>query len=362
MYKIVSALTHLPVATVQPKAGSFTRTINAVSTGSATFDVDDVHDWTRLTAPWEMIVVAEYNGVVMYAGYIIDDVYDAASRTIVVKTECVRTILSRRLPFAVTGSTDVPEYPAGTLSVVNKSWVGATRAILLRQVIGGQAGRWNLPIILPGDSDGGFSRTFWNYEFWTIEQMLAEIQNADGGPDIDFAPRWSPSGRLEWALVVGTPRISAGLVEWHKDAPAGGIAKFTRQRNGQKTLSGVHTIGKGSEQDMRYGKYGTEGPPGTIFLDGSMPYKEMDDYAQLNAQAKADAITFGRITEQWSFAINGGQKDLPSITDIKVGMTAGMRVSEDPVIPPGMYSQYVISFGCDLTDSVSLEVQAIGPN
>ncbi|WP_183086322.1 hypothetical protein [Mycetocola tolaasinivorans] len=363
-YKIVEHSSMRPIARVEPKAASFTRILNAVSTGGATFNVRDGHDWLRLTAVWAMIFVAEWDGVPQYAGYVIDSRYSKTKGEITIKTECVRTVFARRLPFAVIGTGSVPEYPDGTLKVDRKTWPAAVREILRRQAQGGDPERWNLPLVLPADATGGVSRTFWNYEFWTIEQMLSELQNAEGGPDLDFDPRWSTAGTLEWVVRVGSPRLSRGRVDWHVDASRSAVTDFDAAWNGQKSFSGVHTIGKGSEKKMPVGKAGAPiMPGGTVFLDGAHPYKEISNLAQLNAQARSDAAAFGQITQQWSFKVEGsGDRGLPAIGDISLGLAAALTFSSDPIFGPSTHLRYVISYSCDMTNIASVEVQDIGPN
>lgn len=357
-YDIVDHSTRSVLSPVQPASASWSRKLNVVSEGTFTFVVDSVLDWQYLTAPWSRIVVACWDGVPRYAGYISTRSYVQATRILTVNTSCIRAILAFRFPFAVVAGFTVPEYPDGTLTITGRSYSGAVRAALADQVIGGVPGRWDLPIVLPDDGAGSITQTFWNYEFWTIEAILAGFQNAENGPDIDFEPAWAADGTLEWVCRVGVPRLDSGTVDWVLGSTKGGITDLVAAENAQKYVDGVFTIGKGSEADMRWGADdGGVSLYTPVYRVAAHPYKELDDQALLTSQARADVAVYGKFTKQWSFSYEG--TEAPGVAGVRLGTTTRLYSQGNPYLPDGWHDNYVIGFGGDATQKVTLEVQEI---
>lgn len=363
-YWVVDHATGTKQVLFNPKAVSVTCRLNAVGGGTVTVNVRDEIDWEGRVRQWETLLVGEYDGIVRWAGYVATDEFDDDAGLITYTIVDLWAIFEYRYSFGVGGggTSALPGYENGTLAFTSKSWVSAVRAVLIDQTRNGTVGRWNLPLVLPPDGAGGVSRTFENYAFMPIAEMLEDLMNSKGGPDVEIRPRWSSTGKLEWVVRVAAPRFSDKGIDLVRNATLSQIRGLKRKRDGTKVLTGVFAIGKGSEKNMRIGRAGGGSTRMTVFRDTANAYKEIDDVARLNAQAESDVEAFGQPTTQWSFSYMGDLDPTmgPTVNSTTLGHNMRLLIRNHYHLPDGIYPQYVIELSYDMTLQVSLAVQQIG--
>ena len=107
------------------------------------------------------------------------------------------------------------DYQPDTVSGLRKSTVATTgksfRAIiaLILRLAGAKRRQGYLPLVLPDEMEkGGHQRT---YEGFNVAnngawKRIEEITQVEGGPDVQFRPRWANEEhtRFEWEVLVGT--------------------------------------------------------------------------------------------------------------------------------------------------------------
>jgi hypothetical protein len=347
------------LADVRPTSSSGDRVLNGVGQGSHTFHLEAGVDWKPLIYPlWDRIIVAAWNGVAKYAGYIRDvEPWDRAARTLTLRSVCVRDFLSNRYLYPV----DETSYRNGTRSVIARSHAATLRAILSASTQG-RGGNWDLPIVLPDDGPGPIDRTWWFYEMWSAEKAFTEIQNLEDGPDVDFEPRYRLDGGIEWVVRTGSPRLIGGAFEFDIDAPESGLTGVLYRLNGQDLRTGSMAVGKGSEQSMRVG-FAYSRPGSTALIrDRADSYKDIDDQGILNQHAASDLATTREPVEQWAYTMRATPTShgLPGLAELQLGSTIAVHVQRDPIIPDspaGGHQHHVIAYRWDLSEAVPLTVQ-----
>lgn len=83
--------------------------------------------------------------------------------------------------------------------------------------------------------------------FQKIDDMLGDVESLDGGPDIDFEPRWNAAGKREYLLRVGTPRLTGGTFEFPMNVPKPVLFDVEEIEKGIDVLTGVFAVGMGTE-------------------------------------------------------------------------------------------------------------------
>lgn len=237
--------------------------------------------------------------------------------------------------------------------MLGKSKRGLARAVIARYATNVAPG-FGFPLVLPADEAGGESRLWPFYEFATAEDMLSEVQNADGGPDVYFRPRWSPTtGNLEWVVDIGAPGLSGPTVEWVLDAPNSPAMDVMQHTDGTKTLTGIIALGKGSEQDMVIGFAGGLGSF-PVWLDATKSHKSVDDAPRLDALALGELRSVEQPTAQLTI---GSAPATVALPDVRVGSTIRLLSSGDPFITDGTHVLNVIGMSGGPGETVSLETQ-----
>ncbi len=341
---------------VFPSAGSWKTGKNgSIGSGEHMFRLRDTKTklpaatWRGLVAPWSRVLVVCWDGAPQYAGLISGHEWDRDAGVLKVQHQELRALLSRRL---VTGTGS---YSAGGyFEVAGKSLRGAARAIIARATAGTPGDGHYVPIVLPADEAGTFTRRWWFYELANAEDMLTEIQDTDGGPDVYLRQRWSAADTLEWVLELGTPSLSGSTVEWVVGAPKSPATGVTQKTNADKTLTGVIGIGKGSEQDLMLGFAGGLGTF-PIRLDGTRQYKTIDTASALDKAAMGEL----RAVEHPTVQI--GVKSAPAaiaLPGVGVGTTLRLRIKGDEFIADGTAITKVIGVSGSVgTTMIGLETQ-----
>ena len=354
---------------VFPSGGSFGRTLNAAGQGgSDTFPLAASKlsraQWKDLTTPWRRTLVRCWDGVPVYAGVITGRSYDRDTKTLTVRHADIRALLAKRFPFGVNSyyANGVSGAP-GKLVLTNLS-LRAIAANVVQQGLIGPHPIYSLPIVFPTLSEPGpYSRTYFNYNFATVPSALQELQDVDGGPDIDFAPRWSASGTLEWEMRAGTPAtpaLTGGTFEFNLTSEECPLTHVNVDEDGSKQVNGMFTIGAGSEEDMRVAGRGIGDYGETIFpaLDGTQSLKDIDDLNTLSLHSFSAINVQQNPTKQWGMSLLAS--GYPGLNRLTLGSTLRVYSKDDPWIDDGYASLRLIGFSGDMTENITLDVQPIG--
>ena len=294
-----------------------------------------------------MVAHIDDDDTVLAAGVMLTPKYDRGSGSVSVRWVDIRDLVARRMGFnvAVWDST-------GTLTVTNRSLSGAARAILYRAMRVDDQPLWYLPIDLPADGSGSFTRTWPYYGFASMDDCLKELE--DEGAEIYLDPYLS-AGQLRFQTRVGTP-ISLASFDLPVTVPGSVVNGLQVTEDGSTQLTGVIYAGNGTDADQVTAWSGHGTRPITIPIrDEYRSAKDVKTVAQLQRIADADLDAHFDPIVQWSFGVRLGE-GVPS-SAVKPGRTLRMSVQGDEWIEDGTVTQRVIGVSGDLTRNVTLEVQ-----
>ena len=358
-YFIVDTVTGEKLEQVTPLDGGFTRRLNETTGGQHTFATSafgagaTVHERRGarldLTRPWHRTLVQCWNGRPRYAGVITRRTPKASGGTFSIDHKDVREILKARTTLGVDGYSGKTD---GAFTIT-KETLASLVGHLLWVSMQGATDQWRLPLVLPPRGVAGEeSRTWHDYNLPVIETELTELQNTDGGPDVDFYPRWSASGALEWEVRVGA--LSGPQLEWNlnTDQPELVLVDFVEDGLNQGTT--FYAVGDGSEVDLlvRTARTSTNGPA----LERIESYSQVDDGDTLQKHASADARAFAAPTREYRFVMRADGR--PGVNDLVLGQIIRTYSTGDEWLLAGWTEHRLVGFTCDTTTTVQLHVQS----
>lgn len=290
--------------------------------------------WDDLLRGWDRTIVHSLDGFAMYAGLLTREEWDGARGVSRVHSTEVRSIAPRRYPFMV------PTYnPGFAFDVSGKSWRGIAREVVRVGFHSVPGDNFHLPIVLPADESGSQSKQEpWN-EFKTVEDLLRDVQDRDGGPDIYFDPVWSSAGKLEWWLKIGAPRLSGPVFE--SRATGSFVTNLRVTVDAEKQLTGVFGIGSGQGHKRVVGRAGSMVGPPVPDMDASASFTKVDVQAEADALALAHLKAHRTATTAWSFDMVMDGSWAPH--ELRPGSTVRIWHDGDERVAAGWRDEYVTS-------------------
>lgn len=368
-YDIVDTRTGVKQLQVFPVSGSGTRLLNGPgSGGSHTFQLGASSglswaQWDALTVPWARTLVVSWKGVAKYSGLISRRTRDPAARQMTLSHVDIRALLATRYIFGggqyrpgLQGTTP------GDLTLANMELYSIAAQVILSAMTG-PGGIYGLPIALAATVAGGQNRPYHNENFINAEAGLQEIQSADGGPDIDLAPRWKSDGTHEWYQCYGTPaqpRIVGSQVDLLASADKSTAFDITVTEDAVNQMTGVFAVGNGNGKDMLVEGSGLAdmGLATIPARDTTEQFKEVADSVQLFGHAKAEMFARRFPTQQWSLSIMADGS--PGLADIELGTAVSLYFKNEDWISDGWVRLRCLQYSFDMSGVVKLELQPIG--
>lgn len=307
---------------------------------------------------WDRTLVILFAGVPIYAGLIMRaPSYDPVNKVVTVMHQDLSVLLKRRWMHGVGPSTGGGGYvPSGTFSVSGVSLRGAIRAILQRTYLDPISAAWPVPVDLPAAESGSFSKTWRFYEFQNAADMVRELVEREGGPDIDLRPYLTSDGKLRWEQRIGTPRLTGPSHKIMLSAERNAAALWDVDLDGVNTTTGIHFPGKGTEQDMRVGSAAAPVSAG-LARDSIFTDKTDDSVASLSAKAAGRLAVLKSPTEVWSFSV-ATSKISPA--QLQIGSIIRAHVYRDLWVPDGYSTHRVVGFSGEYgRDTFDLKVEAV---
>lgn len=368
-YWICDTRTGVKQLQVYPSSGPFNRALNAPgSGGSHSFQLGDTTltraQWKALTTPWARTLAVCWDDQPHYAGVITKRPYNRDTKTLTLQHVDIRGLLAKRYPFGVTSYwTDGTETTPNKLVCTNKHLYSIASMVVSAGLIG-PTSIYSLPIVVPSVVTGSHSRTYFNYNFTTVVDALQELQDADGGPDIDFEPRWSAGGTLEWLMRTGTnttPALGGSTFDWNMTVEKPGLFDVSLDEDAQHQATGVFSIGSGSEEDMVVAGRGLTGADvGSVpALDTTQSYKSVDNLPTLIGHSDSELAIMRNTTKQWDLSFLA--TDTPGLNALRLGSTLRLFHHGDPWIDDGWTSLRLIGYSGQVgSDKITLDVQPVG--
>lgn len=340
--------TGAPQMQVYPSACPWTRRLTGTGTGSATFRLTDETslpgEARDLLTPTARTLVVRWGRFVAYAGLVTRLVYDRDAATITASTLELRGLFSKR----PTGGA-LNYGSSWNLNIQNKSASGAVRMILQRVL--GITSAHALPVDLPADGAGSYSRDVRYWETVTAADLFDEVEKT--GVEIDFRPYLTETGMLRWAAEVSA-RIERGASDFTVNAENSVVRGLTVTEDGTAQATGIIVTGKGTGADMRV-QGASANPYGIPARDEKREAKDVSSPIMLLTQANYAMAEAQDLLEQWSLGVRLEKPVTPDA--VQPGRILRLDVRDDPWLLDGVYARRVIALAGDMTLNVKPEVQ-----
>lgn len=192
----------------------------------------------------------DQDDVILEAGPVWSHDYDADSRKLRIGGAGVWSYYDRRKVLGVLadfGGAAKVTYETGPTSL---GTIGKNLIELAHTHTNGE-----LPIVLPDDVDGEETRTYAGSELAWVGQKLRDLTQEDGGPEIQFMPRFASDERyVEWVMRVGTPdepmlTQTGGDWVWDQSVPKSSVASLSVSIDGTSLASRAWAAGAASGED-----------------------------------------------------------------------------------------------------------------
>lgn len=273
--------------------------------------------------------------------------YDMSNGTFNVTGRGIRAFAGERSTFGVNN------YANGDLTIATRTRSAA--ASLIWQRLTQWAPEWNLPVDVPANASGTYSRTIRRDEMVTGESLFRAIE--DQGFEIGFRPYFTASYGVRWQLLVQT-QIAVGSaidVPLSVEKPAATGVSVTDDSS--KRLTGVFYVGQGHGEDTITAWAGD--PAGRPIRDSFRYAKDIRDQTALQAMADAAFAVERYPVRQWSLSVDAGDDFSPE--RVAPGRLLDLAVADDWWVADGIYRQRVVSVrGSYGSLTLNPEVQAYG--
>lgn len=349
---LVGGASFMPVYDLPIDDFSWKRVWNAGHQGTLSFKVSELELLPELhrTSLWplEYWLVVQWNNAPVYAAIITDHDYNWKSRTVTISYADIwwfwdrRHVLSDRTAQAGQFSYEWKNISYETLAI---------RAV--KTGISGEAESplvWDLPIVFPAESSGTVNRDVEGYQFETVKELLDEASEA-GDTNIDFRPRWSSSGALEWVMEFSG---SGELVEFDLDAAISPVTDLDYSVVGSRLANHVFGIGEGSEEDMLV-RVSTK-PTATTYpaLESTVDGKSVNTRERLQGLTTAHRVGRDATIRQATLKVHADGP--PHVGQLRLGSTVRWRSISDPYLPTIWHEQKIVEFSGSLKHEVSISM------
>ncbi|MFJ4168391.1 hypothetical protein ACIPY3_02660 [Paenarthrobacter sp. NPDC089714] len=330
------------------------RTLNKMADGSASFQISDSKVARLVTPdvvePLERALVFDWDGTPIYAGLILDSEHDVDGGTISVSSVDIWWLFQFRHVLGMHG--------AGA-EKIKLTYSGLSLATIAKKVIqeGSDAAplaRYQLPIVWEADLAGTESREYEGYKFTSVADALQELMSSEGGPDLDFPPRWN-SGKLE--LVMRSGDLTQGRVDWDATVAKSEVIGLKSKKSAAKVSNKVIGTGEGSGEDLLVKAAESFAGANYPAIERVVSYSGISKVDQLAARARADLATANTPTRQVTFKVPvDGSVKVPSLT---LGGLVRLNTKGVWYIPDGWTNYRMISYAFDLKE-ITPQLQLLG--
>lgn len=343
---------------------SWSRELNGTDQAQATLAAGAVTATNRdalraITAGQLMSLVIDWNGVVVWAGPILARQFSGGALTI--SAAGLTTILTARKAV-----TQTAPFPTQTLTYTGVSL--ATIASNLVQVATALSKPGaSLPIVLPStetDTDTTHQRTYNGFDLSSISDLISNLTGVIGGPDVDFAPRWTDGSRsaIQWVMRAGAkaqPQLSSPIpVAFDATQPGSSVQQIDVAEDYSQlaTTQWAKGSGSGTTTLMSMAQSTALTQLGYPALERETDYTTVTTQAELDAHTAGDLATFSTPTVQWNLRVDGSAT--PALGSYLLGDTAKVNVRRHAWIPDGDYAMRILSASGDASNFQTLAMQA----
>lgn len=283
----------------------------------------------------EYSVVLKCGGILVSAGVILDSEFDEDTGDMVLQGKDLGDVF---WPARMTAGVNIKTQ--GSLTITNRSYAAAVRAIIIRATQWGVT--WPLPIDLPPDGAGTFSAHWDWWEFRTIQELFDQIRKE--GMQIHLQPYLTADRVLRYQTIVA-PAISTGRIALTSRVPKSPVTGLRYKRAGAMLFTGVQVVGNGKGSGVLTAWAG-DPVPGRPVRDSYIAAGEITEQTRLQTIANNTHAANKDPKRQWAFAVEAADPLHPS--DLMPGKVIDLSVFGSRVIPSGVHALQVLSLTGDV--------------
>lgn len=334
-------------------SGSWERKRNGGASGQLVLDArhEKFKGTQRLPIwPWQSWIVVEWRHPasetwhVVYAGVIVSDSYDWKSKQITISHTDVWSIFEQRVV-----TTDRTNDIAGS----KVTWSGLSKATMIKRIIQnitngfGSPLTYAFPFVLPADVSGSESLTVYGYNFEKASDLINDYIEDDGGPDIDFRPRWSSSGSLEWVMEVN-PNVGS-VWDYDADADQSSVENLTYLLTGAELCIKVYGTGEGTERRTLV-RQSDHDASNYLAMEDQVNFSSVKDLTKLQSITTGNRLGRAAAIRQIDMTVRADGS--PSLYELALGGSVRWKADNDVWLTSGWHDWEVIALSGSLTDEL----------
>jgi hypothetical protein len=319
-YKIFDTISGDFVCDLEPSKNRMKRKLNGVGDGASVIPPQFANraQFREATTPWDRTIVKFRNKKVYDAQLITKRGWDYTDKVLKVSHLSIRAVLASRHIWG-TNAYSGHLFQDFALDLDDRS-LAEMPAWIVWAAIGGPTANFDLPIHIPQGKitfalinslpkGGGHDRSWPDYKAYYADDVLDEVSSDEGGPFIDFQGD-VVNDKLRWNLRSGSIGGVLGGNEpytWVLDNAEPSLFDVSSVEDGTKKANIAHSIGEGSEHDMLV-ESASAAPTG-VALERDDDYKDIDQRPLLASHARANLVTFNKLTKQWEMSMKAWEYD-----------------------------------------------------
>lgn len=310
----------------------------------------------NLATPGKSFLAVVENDVVMEAGPVWTHDYDADEGRLTLSAAGAWSYFDHRVlvpllalstPFVVPDPEDPAQVipnPAWNSSYANMS-LGTIAKRLVEQARTHTGG--NIPIVLPPDEAGDAVRNYLGADLALIGDRLEELTSVLGGPDIDFAPRYTADRQgIEWVMRIGTtaqPQLTSARTHvWDLAVKEPSVRSLKVKRSAERMVGRAWATGGRTADVVLTARYENPtltaaGYPLLEAVDSS--HSSVSEQRTLDGYAAEAARTGYKPIEFWSFEVDATAT--PKVGVYQVGDYCRIKIKDDPYLPDNVTDGYL---------------------
>lgn len=286
----------------------------------------------------------EYDaGVVRLAGLGLRSIFE--ERT-VVRASVVRDVMDGTVDDGTSVQRDVLSFSSMSLGTIAKRLVQNTIAMP-----GGA-----LPVVFQADAPGTGERSWEGFKLANLATELGKLTDSDGGPDIEFRPRFRADGTgIEWQMLTGTaanPLVhSATEHEFDLTVVAGDAADLSVRSDTSLRTNMAWTTGSGQDKALRMSvrTNNDDWGRGYPLRESVASYPQDADQSVLQGYGQARIRHGSRPLTTWTVTI---RPTFPALGEFRPGDWCTLHIAHHPWVADGSYRVRIAgfsgTFGSDL--------------
>lgn len=334
-------------------SGSWERKRNGGASGTLTLNTLDERfkGVQRLPIwPWQSWIVIEWRHPdsdtwhIVYAGVITSDTYDWASKRITIRHSDIWSIFEHRI---VTGDRSVG------IASSKITWSNLSPATMIKRIVQnatsalGSPLLYALPIVLPADASGSEDLTVYGYNFEKASDLINDYIEEEDGPDIDFRPRWSSVGTLEWVMDVNANR--AKVWDYDLDADQSSVENLSYLLTGDELCIKVYGAGEGSERRTLV-RLSDHDESNYLAMESSEKFSGIKSLSKLQTATTGNRMGRAAAIRQIDMTVRADAS--PRLNELALGGSVRWKADKDVWLTEGWHAWEVIALSGSLTDEL----------